>query len=145
MYAVEMNKKIYVPIRGTKLLNIRDLGNDIVNIGAGIASGTSGTGRREQTAQKFVKNIIDNHTGPNKKYSKKDIIVTGHSLGGHVAEAVAARHGLQAHTFNAPGVTDASKVKTKYDTIYIVIKKDMMLLDNMEQIEVADGLVIRIG
>jgi pimeloyl-ACP methyl ester carboxylesterase len=54
-----------------------------------------------------------------KKYSLNNISVTGHSLGGYLAQAVASRTGVKGLTFNAPGASREQKTPNNNIINYI--------------------------
>ncbi|MFC1746590.1 tectonin domain-containing protein, partial [Candidatus Riflebacteria bacterium] len=56
--------------------------------------------RQVAAAERFVVDSQNKLRG--KRYN---LTVTGHSLGGYLAEFISAKRGLTAHTFNGPGVT----------------------------------------
>ena len=95
MFAIDINNKLYFSFRGTA--NIRDVINDVTKV----VFNVNGLGTRCETADKFVSSILAKY---GNKYNRNDIMLTGHSLGGYVAEEVAIKHDLHAITFNTPGV-----------------------------------------
>ena len=54
-----------------------------------------------------------------KKYPLNNISVTGHSLGGYLAQAVASRTGVKGLTFNAPGASREQKTPNNNIINYI--------------------------
>lgn len=57
---------------------------------------------------------------------KNNVIITGHSLGGYLANALAVEYGITAYTFNAPGIDSGSKFyasaknKTSHATNFVI-------------------------
>ena len=64
------------------------------------------------TANKFFDEVALTHRG-------KNIVITGHSLGGYLAQSVASRTGVQAVTFNAPGASALKKGENTNITNYM--------------------------
>ncbi len=81
--------EIAIAYRGT------DSGLDFANSDAPIFF--EATPMQLKAAQNFYKNVKD-------AYPEAEITLTGHSLGGGLAQVVASENGLSAATFNAPGM-----------------------------------------
>ena len=58
--------------------------------------------------------------------SKARVMVTGHSLGGFIAQIIAAENGLRAVTFNALGARNYKKSKENKGIRNIVRKNDIV-------------------
>jgi hypothetical protein len=48
--------------------------------------------------------------------NKSNIVLTGHSLGGYLAEVLAVKHKIKAYTFNAPGIYKKSDFYKNYSS-----------------------------
>jgi dienelactone hydrolase len=98
------NNKVVVSSRGTTLgqgfgTAVKDLSTDIL-VGLGAAKFSNREKEFERTASAVA-----------GKYGKKNVVLTGHSLGGTIAKLTAEKEGLTAHVFNpGAGVDDYAKV-----------------------------------
>jgi Lipase (class 3) len=84
--------KVVVAIRGT---------DNFYNV---LTDYALGTGKADQSMIDAVKQVSDLITQIKASIPDADISLTGHSLGGGIAQIVAAANGISADTFNAPGV-----------------------------------------
>ena len=95
MFALETDKGIIFSFRGTEPNNSRSFLRDVIVNDAQIALGERPNRVRQASA--FVNNIV-------RQYGEgKQIFLTGHSLGGFIAETISVYTGFTAITFNAPG------------------------------------------
>lgn len=106
MYAVRNpeTKEVVISYRGTNPKNVRDLGNDLA-----IATGFGSP--RGKAATQFAQDVMKQNPG-------YKVTVTGHSLGGTIAEQVATNlkgQGVNGVTFN-PGSSPFNS-PTKQDNI----------------------------
>jgi hypothetical protein len=60
--------------------------------------GTEMTRKQIASAETF-------YTAALEKGQPKRVVITGHSLGGFLAQVIGSRHALETHTFNAPGAS----------------------------------------
>jgi hypothetical protein len=95
----EKNGKIIVAARGTEIKRgwrdrLEDLGSDLL-VGMGM----------QQLGTRY-KNLKSQTDALAEQYGKDNIIMTGHSLGGTLADSVAKASGYEAHVFN-PGSSPA--------------------------------------
>lgn len=98
--------RIYVAYAGTNFDDLNDVGEDLRVVGLG----NTREGTQAYDAMKFAadleKFVKDKHPGAS-------IETVGHSLGGFVAQYVAAEKRLSATTFNAPDAWDVLSPQTK--------------------------------
>lgn len=87
-YVNKKTNKVYTAFRGTDPKDNDDHeANTLHLIGAG------GYSKRFKNGNKVVKGVVD-------KYSKNNVAVVGHSLGGNIASAVSKKHDIPATTFS---------------------------------------------
>jgi hypothetical protein len=79
---------VIISFRGTDTKNWRDLTTDAL-----LAMGETERSHRVANADKVTQKVI-------KKYGKKNVSLTGHSLGGSQALYVSRKYGVNAHVFN---------------------------------------------
>ena len=99
--AYENGSEIVIAIRGTSE-NWAGFKNTLTDVGSfGLGYPASGLRTMVEQASSFLHEIA---TSPS--HQGKNITLTGHSLGGAVAQLVGSASGYSAKTFNAPGAAD---------------------------------------
>lgn len=106
-YLNRVTNKVVVAFRGTDLSERNDL-------------------RANTNIAGFKGDIFDRQVGGareliervQKSYPNTGVSLTGHSLGGAIAQVVGSESGLETHTFNAPGVSHMVKNPSGMDHIY---------------------------
>jgi len=65
------------------------------------AEGEAALRKQVEQAQAFYNSVVTD-----SRVNREKIVVTGHSLGGALAQAVGAKHGVETHAYNAPGMAN---------------------------------------
>lgn len=130
-YRNKNSGEIVIAYRGTDIKEAADLQNDI-----SIAIGK--TPKQYQDAILFYDEVA-------KKYGKGNIILTGHSLGGALAQLVGAETGATTVTYNAPGVVhllpEIGINSSASPSSYSNITNYNIANDILNILNIADGLV----
>lgn len=74
------------------------------------------TQKQVEEARRFYSRVLNLGKLKNLKYSK---MVVGHSLGGFLAQVIAAENGVKAKTFNAPGAAAFTTKRSSSITNYV--------------------------
>jgi hypothetical protein len=114
-------------VRGTKPSKIEDIYNDVL-----LTFGLEKYGSRFKKTDKQLKKVKQSH-------KDKNIILTGHSLGGRIAMGLGKKHGLETHSFNTGSTSFHTDLgKTKFLAEHKKFLKDKKLIHNYEV--VGDGI-----
>lgn len=100
IYKSDASGRYTVVYRGTELGELKDLQTD-----ASIKFGGSAFQGQLKDAQRLTDQAVST-------YGKSNVSITGHSLGGAIAQVESARVGLPAEAYNAPGMGDY--IRDKY-------------------------------
>jgi hypothetical protein len=95
VYKHSITDKIAIVIEGTDTTDIEDLLTNVVQL-----TNSRRVPREYRYARDYVKDLIEK----NELY--RDAVVTGHSLGGGIAQYVAWSFGMKAYAFNSAGLSD---------------------------------------
>jgi predicted esterase YcpF (UPF0227 family) len=97
VYENSENNKVAIVVEGTDAKDMEDIITDVVQLTA------SPIVPREYTqAREFVEELREDNA------TLKTAILAGHSLGGGIAQYVGCSFGMEAHTFNPAGLSDAT-------------------------------------
>ena len=107
----QKGKEIVISFKGTTLSTVDDLKSDLLIT-------ISKNPERFKKAVEFVEKIRHHFRRQSRTHfcctQPTKFIVTGHSLGGAIAEWVSLRMGIEAYTFDSPGLPEIKNVlKTK--------------------------------
>lgn len=110
----------------------------------------------EKTIQKIIKTVaLDAFSGPpvyqkvidyaKKSDLTKDVIVTGHSLGGAIANMVAGKVGISSISFSPPGLEyETLKVNVSVEALRRHVTAIVPFSDVVPQVDVQEGSIQKI-
>jgi hypothetical protein len=102
VYQQDGTGHVVIAFRGTNVSDIRDTSTDLL-----LAAGATGLSHRFYNAENVTSAVI-------KKYGRKNVTVTGHSLGGSQALHVSRKFGVNAYVYNPHVSYDAGLTGANY-------------------------------
>ena len=102
VYQQDGSGHVVIAFRGTNVLDARDTSTDLL-----LAAGATGLSHRFYNAENVTRAVIN-------KYGRKNVTVTGHSLGGSQALHVSRKFGVNAYVYNPHVSYDAGLTGANY-------------------------------
>jgi hypothetical protein len=97
VYSNLKNSKVAIVIEGTESTDMEDIVTDVVQL-----AGTPIVPKEYTEAREFVEELREDNA------TLKTAMLAGHSLGGGIAQYVGCSFGMETHTFNSAGLSDAT-------------------------------------
>jgi len=97
VYQNTKDQRIAIVIEGTSATDIEDIITDVVQL-----TSSPITPKEYTEAREFVQDLRDANS------TFENAIITGHSLGGGIAQFIGYSFGMETHTFNPAGLSDTT-------------------------------------